>query len=128
MTDIKFRAFDDGKMIYSHNNTINNSNFQNSWFFKTIRTDAIIMQFTGLKDKTGRDIYEGDVVANFYSEKGVETQKVYKSDTVRHGLYDIGCNGGEYSFEVYGFYVEDEFLYGNFINGDVKVIGNIYEK
>lgn len=60
--EIKFRAYDDGKMIYSHNNSINTNNFQLKWFFEKIRQDAIIMQFTGLKDKNEKEIYEGDVV------------------------------------------------------------------
>jgi hypothetical protein len=64
MIVIKFRAFDDGKMIYSHNNMENDDFYQLSWFFKAIREDAIIMQFTGLLDKNGVEIYEHDKLDN----------------------------------------------------------------
>jgi len=62
--EIKFRAFDDGKMIY-HDQVqpilIENNNHLEQ-FFKTVRPNAIIMQYTGLKDRNGKDIYEDDIV------------------------------------------------------------------
>ena len=56
--EIKFRAFDDGKML----SMPINSNYGISRFFGILREDAVIMQFTGLKDKNGKEIYEGDKV------------------------------------------------------------------
>jgi uncharacterized phage protein (TIGR01671 family) len=70
--EIKFRAFDDGAMIYSHNNEINTDYFQLSWFFNKIREDAILMKCTGLTDNKGKEIYEGDIV-EFESLDGMST-------------------------------------------------------
>ena len=62
--EFKFRAFCDFKMFYSHNNITNPEYFQLHWFFGKVREDAIIMQFTGLKDKNELECYEGDIILN----------------------------------------------------------------
>lgn len=60
--EIKFRAWDDGVMIYSDKNASDELYERLRYFFHRIREDAILMQYTGLKDKNGKEIYEGDLL------------------------------------------------------------------
>lgn len=57
MREIKFRAWDDGKMIYPYGALSNIGRF-----FRVIREDAIIMQYTGLNVKNGKEAYHKDFV------------------------------------------------------------------
>ena len=97
MTTIKFRAFDDGKMIYPTGALSKLKRFIN-----VIREDAIIMQFTGLHDKNGKEIYEGDIVTD-----GVGKFKI---------VYDLKLAG----YQPYCIFRDEPENY-------CEVIGNIYE-
>lgn len=59
MREIKFRAWDVDNMSYS--GTIGSPAF-NEWHELLSPADMPIMQFTGLKDKNDKEIYEGDIV------------------------------------------------------------------
>lgn len=56
--EIKFRAWQDNKMVFSPLS----SNYGLTRFFGFLYEDAPIMQYTGLKDKNGKEIYEGDKI------------------------------------------------------------------
>ena len=76
--------------------------------FEPYHEDIHLMQYTGLKDKNGVEIYEGDKVkAKFYGKEVVG---------------EIGFNSG--CFLLWNSCVSDNQL---FIFTDIEVIGNIYE-
>lgn len=66
--ELKFRAWDDGQMIYSDEfedsieQERDNDYATLASFFSAIREDAIVMQFTGKKDENDKEIYTGDIV------------------------------------------------------------------
>ena len=67
-------------------------------------------QYTGLKDKNGKEIYEGDIVRPFYEDK-----------TIAQIMYSKG------SFKILSSNGKDGFLSWNYFQEDVEVIGNIFE-
>ena len=99
--------------------------------------DVILMQYTGLKDKNGKEIYEGDIVSGgvYYgweNETGL--------GIVEFGKWEQDGSGHEYEPSTcLGWYIktiETDFGYNgecsSLVSGKKKhkqleVIGNIYE-
>ncbi|PTF03750.1 hypothetical protein BUY45_07110 [Staphylococcus devriesei] len=80
----------------------------NSSMCPDVTENVVIMISTGLKDKNGTEIYEGDIVKNIYDE--IYVVKWFDADFHLEEKY----NGGFDYLELY--------------SGDnKKVIGNIYE-
>ena len=94
MREIKFRAWDtqEKRMIYPKTGAVNNLE---SW--EILQLFDTVMQYTGLKDKNGKEIYEGDIVR-----------------IAGYGLYEVG----------YPFIT---LFQSHFENDVEEIIGNIYE-
>lgn len=115
MRELKFRAWDTKNscwqslkvaalLVTGDNNSLE------------VHSDTLkLMQYTGLRDKNGVEIYEGDIVENLY-DGTMKDRGVVEFDT-------IGSNDADGNFYVYGYFFDDR-LTGEF---GYEVIGNIYE-
>jgi uncharacterized phage protein (TIGR01671 family) len=122
MREIKFRAWrsgDGGCMEFGHY-VADHGNI--NWFdlSNSVGKDLILMQYTGLKDKNGKDIFEGDIVRKY---------GMYSTDDAAYGqyepLYEVKFKvTGDVEFALYG----DEFSPMALNSFDeLEVAGNIYE-
>jgi len=121
---IKFRVWDkDEKILVYDINLLSSSKHQSSWIsdngsgFFANPTSAMfdVMQFTGLLDKNGTEIYQGDIVTdtpeNFknYGNKISEIYEVKYEPNFAGWLPFVYHGGNEPTLE------------------DCEIIGNIYE-
>jgi len=134
MREIKFRAWNGFKMyvpsLFNQNENGLFTETGSKGVFKGDSNKQILMQYTGLKDKNGKEIWEGDIVKVF-----VFCEQNEKQFIVKYGdREDILLNEGEEAVSLLtGFYLDgvkeigDVSLYGKEHQIGIKIIGNIYE-
>lgn len=122
----KFRAYDSGslsRMYQPDEVMVGNGNIwiidedsvAGEWI---VNNDIHLMQSTGLKDKNGKEIFEGDIITN-----GIDIVDVRNHETL--GFYTL-VNGREMFFG-HGTSIEEfeEDVEG--FTEIAEIIGNIYE-
>ena len=118
MRDIKFRAWDKvAKSVVSvvclnlrdtypwH--ILVHPNGDGVQSYSQTKDSLVLLQYTGLKDKNGKEIYEGDVVCNL-------DRHIYQIKYVGNSFRPVLASGKPDSNSTLWFY-------------DMEVIGNIYE-
>jgi len=119
--ELKFRAWNGLKMVDLYKITPLALSVEQDGVFIPFGHEYAIMQFTGLQDKNGKDIYEGDIVKSDYN-RGFGPI-VFEERTVELSSGD--------DFTMIGFWwVDDDDGFATDIFGKTskyEVIGNVHE-
>lgn len=121
MREIKFRVWDGKRFLYSYADSGEKFDYEGrfvgvDWFIQCQRLESPqrfwVQQYTGLTDRNGQEIYEGDIL-----KSGFSTTVVEWDDDIDQDFYWGNACGFRFNFD-------PETMNPN---GGYEVIGNIFE-
>ena len=86
MREIKFRMWDSLRNVYE--DFFNTYTFWEKRTLNTIQDYLILEQYTGLKDKNGKEIYEGDIAEDSTGRVTVTATVIYIGSSFCFGFYN----------------------------------------
>ena len=127
MREIKFRVWDVDETTMSvpfgwdTSTTVDFSKWSMSKLDVGDNSRFALMQYTGLKDKNGREIYEGDIVSTRSDSVEIYAVK-WMPHLAEYVFHDKTCNHTEWQYAM-----SQVIEYKDCLLGEWEVIGNIYE-
>jgi uncharacterized phage protein (TIGR01671 family) len=124
MRELKFRAWANGYEKWCHRIEYIDDGFWLGYVDDGVgelsTTDIIVEQYTGLKDKNGKEIYEGDIV-----EEEIDFNSKMTDGTFR---YEVYWNEDELCWSL--DHIGQKSIHGDLweLNSSRRVIGNIHER
>ena len=111
MREIKFRAWDGNQMLDPED--ISQAPEYRKWLGKF---DYELMQYTGLKDKNGKEIYEGDIIDILLRFSDCESYEIALVEFIDGAFW--------FDAKIFGY---EDCNWHHYNDSDREVIGNIYE-